>query len=251
MKPVACNLHNHTPFSDGAYTIDEICEAHLRRDDVAVEALGVSDHLFCTPSSREAVSERDFERVFLGETRRYIDHVHAARQRWSGRVRVLCGCEINWPLNKHMMPLIRTLIAGMDYVLFEYLDWAALTQLANQARRWPCPVGLAHTNVSTSFPNTSMDQVVRTLANARIFYEINTKALPLAESDPWFALLPQHRVFVTLGTDTHDDLSVLDTLRELADYAERRGLSEKMLRVGRGEAMVAAGEETARPMGAS
>ena len=58
------SLHNHTPFSDGAYTIDELCEAHLARKDVKVVGIGIADHLFCTPSSREVRSERDFERLF-------------------------------------------------------------------------------------------------------------------------------------------------------------------------------------------
>lgn len=225
------NLHNHTPFSDGAYSIDEICDAHLALAGLAVDGVGVSDHLFRTPSSRECGDDREFERVFASETRRYVEHVHAARLRWAGRLRILCGCEINWPLNRRHVDVIRTMLAGVDYVLFENVDWAGLTQLANQSRRFPCPIGLAHTCVPQQMPTTSLDQVVRTLANARIFYEINTKLLPLAERDPWFEVLARHRVSVSLGTDTHDDLAVIRTLPELAAYAERRGLGERMLQI--------------------
>ncbi|HMQ16447.1 MAG TPA: hypothetical protein PKC49_10770 [Phycisphaerae bacterium] len=222
------NLHNHTPFSDGAYTIDELCEAHLGLRGVRVDGIGVCDHLFCTPSSHPVSDEREFLSVFERETRRYIDDVHAARQRWAGRLAVYCGCEINWPLNRGMLPAIQRLMHGIDYVLFEFLDWAALTQLASQARRWPCPVGLAHTDVRTAFANTSLDQVVRTLANARIFYEINTKLMPLEQHAAWFDILPRHRVLVSLGTDTHDDLGVLDTLTTLRDFAQRRELGDKL-----------------------
>lgn len=223
------NLHNHTPFSDGAYSIDEICEAHLKLRDLQVEGIGISDHLFCTPSSREITNEREFERLFAREVRRYVAHVHEARQRWAGRLNIVCGCEINWPLNKTMLQVIRTMLEGIDYVLFENLDWAGLTTLANQARRWPCRVGLAHTEVSVQFPNTSMDQVVRTLANARLFYEINSKFLPLADSHPWFAVLPRHRVMVSIGTDTHDDLRCIEDLPVLLRYAQRHGLGEKLI----------------------
>jgi hypothetical protein len=223
------NLHNHTPFSDGAYSIDELCEAHLACEAVKFDGIGISDNLFCTPSSREVQSERDFERTFASETRDYVEAVHAARRRWAGKLRVFCGCEINWPLNKSNLGIIRTLLNGIDYVLFEYTDWAGLTQLANQARRWPCPVGLAHTDVARQYPSTSMDQVVRTMANARIFYEVSVSFLPLSSQDRWFNILPNHRVAVAIGTDTHDDLACLAQVAYVMRYIEQRGLAEKYL----------------------
>jgi histidinol phosphatase-like PHP family hydrolase len=225
------NLHNHTPFSDGAYTVDELCQAHLERKslkDYEVLGIGIADHLFCTPSSREVHNEKDFERVFAKETRNYVAMVKEARQRWAGKLRIFCGAEINWPLNRGLLDSVRAMLEGIDYVLVEYVDWAGLTQLANQARRWPCPVILAHTDVAVQFPNTSMDQVVRTLANARIVYELNSKLMPLANQDRWFKVVPNHRVHVAIGTDTHDDLSCLDDLPELHEYVRKFGLGEKI-----------------------
>ena len=35
------NIHNHTPFSDGAYTIDELCDAHLACKSVEFDAIGI------------------------------------------------------------------------------------------------------------------------------------------------------------------------------------------------------------------
>ena len=223
------NLHNHTPFSNGAYTIDELCEAHLECATTKFDGIGITDHLFCTPSSRELHNERDFERTFAKETRDYVDEVHAARRRWEGKLHIFCGCEINWPLNKNHLPLIRNYLNGIDYALFEAVDWAGLTQLANQARRWPCPVGLAHTDVSKHFPSTSMDQVVRTMANARIFYEVGVNLLPLSSHERWFNVLPNHRVYVTVGTDTHDDLKCISHVAEIVEYLDEKGLDAKYL----------------------
>ncbi len=221
------NLHNHTPFSDGAYSIDEIIEAHLELE-LPVHGVGITDHLFCTPSSREVKSERDFERMFGAERRTYVEQVRAARKRWAGRMDVFCGAEINWPLNKNMLPTICRMLDGVDYVFFEFVDWAGLTTLANQARRFPCPVGLAHAEIATQFPNTSMDQVVRTLSNARIFYEINSKLLPLSKDDPWFKIVPNHKLRVCIGTDTHDDLRCLNAIHQIAEYIDEMGLDEKL-----------------------
>jgi hypothetical protein len=207
-------------------TMDELCEAHLDILGPEIAGIGISDHLFRTPSSH-AVDERQFASVFEKETRRYVGEVHAARSRWAGRLSVYCGCEINWPLNRNMLPLIQTMLRGIDYVLFEGLNWAALTELANQARRWPCSIGLAHTEVAESFPKTSPDQVVRTLANAKIFYEISATLWPIESQRHWYGILPRHRVLVSLGTDTHDDVSVLKRLPQMRDFAAECGLADK------------------------
>ncbi len=222
------NLHNHTPFSDGAYTIDELCEQHLKCG-WPVAGIGITDHLFATPSSREVHNEKEFDRVFGKEARNYVASVKEARQRWAGKLQILCGCEINWPLNKGQLDMARNMLHGIDYVLFEFVDWAGLTTLANQARRWPCPVGLAHCDVRVQFPNTSLDQVVRTLANARIFYEVGSKLMPLGEHEAWFKVLPNHRVYVTIGTDTHDDLECLKDLPQMYEYLVNHGLEQKIL----------------------
>lgn len=227
MLQTVLNLHNHTPFSDGAYTIDEIVEAHLDLG-VTIDGVGISDHLFATPSSRETKSEKDFEKLFKPERRQYVEMVREAQQRWADKVTIYCGAEINWPLNRQMLPAIMRMLDGVDYVMFEYVDWAGLTQLANQAKRFPCPVGLAHARISEQFPNTSIDQVVRTMANARLFYEVNSKLLPLATDDPWFKQLPNHRVRVSIGTDTHDDLACLRDIAEIAEYLDQMGLGEKL-----------------------
>jgi len=87
---------------------------------------------------------------------------------------------------------------------------------------------LAHTDIAAQFPNTSMDQVVRTLANARIIYELNSKLLPLANHERWFRVLPNHRVQVAIGTDTHDDLTCLNDLPEMFKFVLKFGLGEKI-----------------------
>ena len=60
MSGTLYNLHVHTPFSDGEYSIDELCDAHLSYQGLRIEGIGVCDHLFRTPSSREAASPRHF-----------------------------------------------------------------------------------------------------------------------------------------------------------------------------------------------
>jgi hypothetical protein len=221
------NLHNHTPFSDGAYSIDELCEAHLALD-CPVGGIGIADHLFATPSSHEIKSERAFERIFAKETRDYVALVRAAQERWDAKLPIFLGGEINWALNRPYVSQMLNLIGDLDYVMVENLDWAGLTMLANQSKRFPCPVILSHVNVRTDFPNTSLDQVVRTMANARLIYELNPKLMPFENDRAWYKILPQHRVRVAIGLDTHDDLRVLNKLPEIGAFVEDVGLSDKL-----------------------
>ncbi len=222
------NLHVHTQFSDGVFDIDELCEAHLKCESPRVAGIGLADHLFLTPSSREPANERDFQRIFREETARYVQGVEAARSRWAGRMQIFCGCEINWPLNRRWVESIRELLRGLDFVLFEFVDWNGLTTLASLARQWPCPIGLAHTDVAQAFPNTSLDQIVRTMANARMFYEVNPKLAPLSRHDRWFAHVSRHRVRLSLGTDTHDDLGSIDEIGGLLAFVREHGLEDRL-----------------------
>ena len=127
--------------------------------------------------------------------------------------------------------MIRDLIAGMemDYVLFEYVDWAGLTQLANQARRVAVPGGAgAHgyrADRCRPLPQTRSCERWR----MQDLYELNAKLLPLPAADEWFQTLPQHKVAVSLGTDTHDDLDSIRQMGELYAFAQRRGLAVKLL----------------------
>ncbi len=223
------SLHNHTPFSVGAFTIDEIVEAHLDGEGVRIDGVGISDYLFRTPTSHEPKNDREFEQMFGREARQYVSMVHEARKSWAGKMDIYCGAEINWPLNKTMLKSIRNMLSGIDYVMFSHLDWAGLTQLASQARRWPCAVGLCQTSIDADFPSTSHDQVIRTMANARLFYGVSASFLPLRDSDPWYKLLPKHRVPIALGCDTHDDLDCIGEIRPLYEYVKRCGLHERLL----------------------
>jgi hypothetical protein len=229
-RPVQ-NLHNHTPFSDGALTIDELVEAHLALRDVQVTSIGICDTLFCTPTSRPVTNERQYHQLFRAEAKEYVSMVREARRRWAGQTQILCGAEIHWALNRSMIVPMRDLIAELelDYVLFSGLDWAGLTQLANQARRFPCPVGLSRTDVSEAFPSTSMDQVVRTLSNARIFWEFTAEMYARRSVGPWCDCLLPHRVRVAVGTDTHDDLSCLKALGPMHEYLAQRNLIDRLL----------------------
>ena len=67
------------------------------------------------------------------------------------------------------------------------------------------------------------------MANARLFYEVNATFLPLRDSDPWYNLLPRHRVPVALGCDTHDDLQCIGDIKPLHEFVTRCGLHERLL----------------------
>jgi hypothetical protein len=58
---------------------------------------------------------------------------------------------------------------------------------------------------------------------------VNSKLMPLSEQERWLNVVPQHRVYVVLGTDTHDDLTCLNDLPVMYECMVKHGLQEKLL----------------------
>ena len=63
-----------------------------------------------------------------------------------------------------------------------------------------------------------------------LFVQVDALHQPGEFDDNSFALLPGHRVPISIGTDTHDDLDRLGDLRGMHEFVARRGLSERLFR---------------------
>ena len=77
-----CDYHVHTVFSDGKDSPEDIVLEALSR---GLSAVGFSDH------SHTAFDETGC--IKRGETDRYIDEISRLKERYDGRITVLCGIE--------------------------------------------------------------------------------------------------------------------------------------------------------------
>ena len=73
------DLHTHTVFSDGKHTAEEMVEEAVRR---GLDTIGISDHSSGDPCG-----------MTLADSVRYRDEISRLKEKYAGRIRVLCGLE--------------------------------------------------------------------------------------------------------------------------------------------------------------
>jgi len=82
------SLHTHTVFCDGADDVETMCRSAYEK---GLAAIGFSAH---APIGKTGLTSHwHIPDQRLGE---YIDEVHAARQRWEGKLAVYLGLEIDY-----------------------------------------------------------------------------------------------------------------------------------------------------------
>lgn len=149
------DLHNHTRFSyDGADFVDEVVENAVRH---GVDVIGITDHQF-------SIGDR------IGE---YINAVNRAKEKYKGRIDVLCGLEIGTRPMPYDFPA--HISEKLDYCLFESLDddrAMDLYEFFEWKRLFKCDTGLAHTDIFKMCDKYGID-LLKVLKRDNIFWEIN------------------------------------------------------------------------------
>jgi len=103
------SLHTHTVFCDGKDDVETMCRtAHAK----GLAAIGFSSHAPISPAGLTSFWHIKDQRV--GE---YVDEVHAARQRWEGKLAVYLGLEVDYikGLRSALDGDIKSL--GLDYTI--------------------------------------------------------------------------------------------------------------------------------------
>lgn len=149
------DLHNHTNFSyDGQNSVEEVVE---NAAESGVGVIGITDHQF-------SVGDR------LGE---YICEVNRVKEKYRGRITVLCGLEIGTRPMPNDFPA--HLSGELDYCIFESLDDGRamdLYEFFEWKRLFKCNIGLAHTDIFKLCEKYGVD-LLKILKRDNIFWEIN------------------------------------------------------------------------------
>ncbi len=150
------DLHNHTIFSyDGTNTPEEIIENAMAN---GIEAVGISDHQF---TIKENLKE-------------YIETINACKEKYAGRIEVLCGLEIG--TRPKPDDFLASASRYLDYCLFESIDSMRamdLYEFLEWTRLFSCPKGLAHTDIFLLENRYGID-ILKALKEYNLFWEINT-----------------------------------------------------------------------------
>ena len=206
MSSKIMDVHNHTIWSDGAHTVEEVIENAINNK---VDIIGISDHF----------NTIKCDSVLTAQLDKYIKALVKEKEKYKDKIEVLAGIEIC--MNKDWCELDNLpydKLNKLDYVLFEYIDWfpssVNLKEIKSYASRITCKKGLAHTNIFSLIKKYGMSKVIKLMKENELFWEINVNRgyeyfdyiimnSHKSQVIEVFNKLKKNKIKITVGSDTH------------------------------------------------
>jgi histidinol phosphatase-like PHP family hydrolase len=215
------NLHNHSVYSDGDFSPEQIAAEAARG---CLTHVAITDH-FETEKVRRCLTSEQLDG--------YIKEIGSLNDMYEGSLRVLAGVEIDTnPERCALEELPIDLLNRLDLVLFEFVndEWnggSSLEEIAPLIDRIKVPCGLAHTDFATVFSGVSPQNVADMLASHDLFAEINIGSIYKRQGVPYYEHAERHyrafhdKVKISVGTDSHRTLSKVSNLGPGYAFVER------------------------------
>lgn len=200
------DIHNHTTWSDGVHTTEEIIENAINN---RVDIIGISDHFNTIKCNSISISK----------LHKYIEYLWEMKEKYKNKIKVLAGIEIC--MNKEWCELDNlpyNILSKLDYVLFEYIDWfsdsVTLREIEYYTKRISCPKGLAHTNIFSLIDKYGINNVIKLIKENELFWELNVNEgyeyfdyiitnRDEVKVNELFNKLKENNVKISVGSDTH------------------------------------------------
>lgn len=223
------NLHNHTQYSDGWHTPEEVVQ---RAWQGGLRQVAITDHLM-TDKVPKPLTLDGFER--------YHRNLLALKEMYAGRMQVLAGVEIDSnPERCDLEGLPFDLINRLDLVLFEYVndDWnggSRIFELDRLLSKLVVPCGLCHTDLEKVFGGISPSDLANLLQSYNLFVEANTAVLYQRDGRQFYEHAERHfrafkgKVKVSVGTDAHRTLTEVSNVDRGYDFLKRTELLDDLL----------------------
>ncbi len=202
------NIHNHTCWSDGDNTPEEIIQNSLT---LGMDVVGISDHL----------DDLKGYKLSSSNTHRYIKEVKDLSRKYP--IEVFCGVEVGIKYLLKANQSIYESCSQLDFVLIEDIEFLSdsfeLNALDNIISLFSCPVGLAHTNLIWLSQKYSalggLRYVIDFVKRNNLFWEINASNVYgffdniiyrqfKSEDVQLLSELRNASIKVAVGTDTHN-----------------------------------------------
>lgn len=229
------NLHNHTTFSDGRFAPEDVVKAAVK---AKLSMIGISDHYKTRKIKSNSVAPENISE--------YLSALSSLRDKYSRQLRVLSGIEIDSSLfrtNYTEMPFNE--INQCDYVLMEYIEdndmmGLGLEEFLKLRPLFKCKVGFAHCDVEKYFGKQNYDRLLDVLEEHDIFMEM----CPSKRNSRWgttpyylvaeefFDRMKSRNIFISIGTDMHDDLNEVGNVTHAVDFIRLGGLQKNLLYSG-------------------
>ena len=248
----AVTLHNHTTWSDGETSLQEMVEEANR---IGLEEIGFSDHYTLRPSAEPVSWSMPLDRLAA-----YVDDVLAVRREMGPRIRL--GIEADFfpetvdELRRRLAAHPFDFVVGSVHFVDDFpidsraKDWESLSQdqvddvwrtywyrVWNMAASGVFDIA-AHLDLPKKFGFQSSADLLAdeyaaltAIKRAEMAIEINTNGwnLPCAEAYPTLSLLKQARnlgIPLVISSDAHHPRRLIDGFDRARDLALEAGYSE-------------------------
>ncbi len=225
------NLHVHSSFSDGHYSIAQLKDLAVEQN---IEVLGISDHAFSTKLPEDLQITNQLEE--------YLEYMKERKKNYlkNYSIDLKIGIEIDASRNYGIAPagLPFEILNRFDYILLEYinteyeswgyLDGRDISELVEICNKIEIPIGLAHNDLQKNF-NGKEEWIAKTLSDYDIFLELNQSENNKNTRDglnyyrhfsnKLIQSLINNEVKIVLGTDHHGKgkLNAWDDARSFAE----------------------------------
>jgi HisJ family histidinol phosphate phosphatase len=200
------DLHNHTTWSDGDDSPEEIIENAIKN---GIALLGISDH-YATSKCNSVEPDRLIS---------YIEDITNLKEKYKDKINILIGIEICTRMRWcNFYDIDFHALNKLDYVLFEYVDKykdsLSLEDLKEFREKLNIKVGLAHTNPFMMIEKYNIDYFASFLKKENLFWEINVdkhyeyfdeieQKFESEKVKEVFQAFKHNNVEITVGSDTH------------------------------------------------
>ena len=223
------NLHTHTLYSDGDFTVEEVVRSAYQQ---GLTHVAITDH-FETCKVINPLRRMDFEA--------YLRNIMQVREMFRGKVEVLAGVEIDTnPERCHLYELPFDLLNRLDLVLFEFVEDPAqggipLTEMRSLVRDLHVPFGFCHWDMARIYPKREPDWLADRLKDVGAFVEVPTShhyvrdGRFLYEHGERFYRAFDNKVKVSIGTDMHHSLGEVGNIGRGMSFLKSIGLCRQLL----------------------
>jgi histidinol phosphatase-like PHP family hydrolase len=229
MQVPRINLHTHTLYSDGDFTVEEVVRSAY---EGGLTHVAITDH-FETCKIINPLHRMDFEN--------YMRNIEQVRQKFQGKIEVLAGVEIDTnPERCDLYELPFELLDRLDVVLFEYAEdplqgGIPLNELRSLTRDLNVPFGLCHWDMDRLFPHREPEWLAEKIAELGAFVEVSTsqhyarQGRYLYEHSERFYRAFDKKVKVSIGTDMHHSLAEVSNIARGLRFLRSNRICQQML----------------------
>jgi tyrosine-protein phosphatase YwqE len=237
------NLHNHTTWSDGSLTPQQLTDAAVA---AGLTHIGITDHYHTRKLGHSG------KYVELRRLLDYIVEIRLMAKWYASKIKVLAGLEIDFSARTELEPLLASqLLNQLDYVLFEYVADAEgyghpLDDLLVIRRQIIVPVGLAHNPLARNFEMfLEAADLVATLEDHAVFVELSPSRrnavfapdgrpvfhyrYPTPYNEALWEAFSSSQVLFSIGSDTHLSASEVGALDDAWEFLQERGLLDHLV----------------------